>query len=87
MSWSERIDVIMVHIRIFPTSDQEAIDVVNQVKRLYPEAKKESCDGIVEIEITLDYKCKDTSIINQISSIIDDIKLLDFKDKIYFNQI
>lgn len=77
----------MVHIRIFPTSDQEAIDVVNQVKRLYPEAKKSAADGIVEIEITLDYKCTNMELVDEISKIIDDIKLLDFKDKIYFNKI
>lgn len=77
----------MVHIRIFPTSDQEAIDVVNQVKRLYPEAKKSAADGIVEIEITLDYKCTNTELVDEISKVIDDIKLLDFKDKIYFNKI
>lgn len=73
-------------IRIFPTSDQEAIDVVNQLKRLYPEAKADDYDHVVEIEITLDRSCNE-EIIPQISNIISDIKLLDFRDKIYFNKI
>lgn len=73
-------------IRIFPTSDQEAIDVVNQLKRLYPEAKADDYDHVVEIEITLDRTCNE-EIIPQISNIINDIKLLDFRDKIYFNKI
>lgn len=73
-------------IRIFPTSDQEAIDVVNQLKRLYPEAKADDYDHVVEIEITLDRSCNE-EIIPQISTIINDIKLLDFRDKIYFNKI
>lgn len=75
-----------MHIRIFPTSDQEAIDVINQIKRLYPEAKADDPDNIVDIEITLDRTCK-VEIIEEISKVIDEIKLLDFRDKIYFNTI
>lgn len=77
---------MVMKIRIFPTSDQEAIDVVNQLKRLYPEAKADDYDNIVEIEITLDRTCNE-DIIPKISSIIDEIKLLDFRDKIYFDRI
>lgn len=77
---------MVMKIRIFPTSDQEAIDVVNQLKRLYPEAKADDYDHIVEIEITLDRTCNE-DIIPKISSIIDEIKLLDFRDKIYFDRI
>ena len=32
--------MIILHIHIYPTSDQEAIDVVNELNRIYPEAKK-----------------------------------------------
>lgn len=77
--------MIILHIHIYPTSDQEAIDVVNELNRIYPEAKK-NAEGNVEIEITLDRTCSDL-IIDDISKIISDINLLDFKDKIYFNRI
>lgn len=74
-----------MHIRIYPTSDQEAIDIVNELNRIYPEAKKNSASN-VEIEVTLDRSCNE-SIIDEVSSIINGIHLLDFRDKIYFNRI
>lgn len=76
----------MKHLRIFTTNSQTVQDIVNDINRMYPNAKGDSADGVVEIEITL-HKEADTDFANELSNAISSMKLLDFKDKIYFNRI